>query len=673
MTKLFSKKLLTGLSTLPAKQQGRVLQRLIAEKWLFKQTSLTKIPSWLDHFSPPVKNVPLIIDLLDTLPTGPEGTNAPLTPQSIALISEQFRPDSRQHKAFYTPFEQGKLLAQKTLIAWLMQNAGLTYDRAQQWLSIGPDRQDPLLSHRLCQLKICDPAAGAGGLLIPMWLSLARLAAQLDLSQQKNKLLLTIAQHNLYACDLSAQALADLRLRAALTLQSHQITPPSDFIPNCLAADALTTLFPPKQGFDLVLCNPPYLGQKNHRTVFEELRRHPRWQERITPKSDLIYLFFHLALDLLAPQGIAGFLTTAYWPQATAATELRKRLQRESVLLELFNFGNERIFERALGQHNLITILSRFQQQPAPVCHLGNEKTHIGCPQAQLYSGGHLGIQTEPMPGPIATLLKKMQAVHLSLVDVAQVSNGLMTGCDKAFILTAAEKNLLNATPTELNKLKPFFKNSDIYAYKPLLTPQYFLIDFFYPQDRDTDFSHYPRLREHLARFRKILLARKQNNNGIDKQLAAGKYWFGSVRRKMDFEQEKLVIAHRSKTNAFAYAPGAWYASSDVYFITHPKKPFSLWYLLALFNSAPYYAWLYFKGKRKGDLLELYAQPLKLLPVPQVTIVQQQQLEKLAQEMYQHSSEKLQQKIDSLVASILGFSQEEQLALYTWIKQIKLR
>ncbi len=684
MIRLFSRQIQKSLSraNISDDKQGEILRRLIAEKWLLQQTTLTKIPKWLDYFTSPVTPVSALTETLDSLQTGEEGTPHALTPQAIAFISELFRPDSRQNKAFYTPFEHGQLLAQKTLTAWLTQHAGLTYSQAEQWLTTGPDTQNSSLSRQLCQLKICDPAAGAGGLLIPMWLMLTHLAAQLDASKNENQLLLNFAQHNLYACDLSSQALTDLRLRAALTLQARGVTPPTHFMPHCIVANALAgqtqsvfeekfpQVFLKKGGFNILLCNPPYMGQKNNRAIFEQLRRHPRWEKHFTPKSDLLYFFFHLALDILSPEGLAGFLTTAYWPQATSATSLRKRLAKESNLLELVNLEGTPIFSRATGQHNLITVFSRGPRGDF-LCRLSNEKETVSLSQRQLYSGPHCGLQTQPLSADISAVLSKMADVPLRLAQVAQISNGLMTGCDKAFVLTSAEKKSLGATPAEQKKLKPFFKNSDISAYQTRRTPLYFLIDFFYPQDKNTNFSHYPNLLQHLAQFKDPLLARKQNNNGIDKQLAAGKYWFGSVRRKMNFEQEKLVVAHRSKTNAFAYAPGAWYASSDVYFITNPQGPFSLWYLLALFNSTPYYAWLYFKGKRKGNLLELYTQPLQQLPVAQSTRLQQEQLEKWAQEMYRQPSEKLQNKINALVANILGLTQKQQQALSAWIKQVK--
>ena len=175
----------------------------------------------------------------------------------------------------------------------------------------------------------------------------------------------------------------------------------------------------------------------------------------------------------------------------------------------------------------------------------------------------------------------------------------------------------------------------------------------------------------HSADFTPLLLDRKKNNNGMNNLLAKGIYWFGSVRRKMDFEADKIAVPHRAIRNVFAFAPGPWYASSDVYFISHPQKGFSLWYFLGLFNSAPYFAWLFSCGKRKGRLLELYAAPLNTLPIPQPPAKFRQELETLAQQIHHLKLENpladtshLQKRADILVGQIFGFTPDENKAVH---------
>ena len=127
----------------------------------------------------------------------------------------------------------------------------------------------------------------------------------------------------------------------------------------------------------------------------------------------------------------------------------------------------------------------------------------------------------------------------------------------------------------------------------------------------------------------------------------------------MDFEGEKLVLPHRARAVNAAYSNGPWYASSDVYFISNPHPPYTVWTLLGLLNSAAYFTWLTVHGKRKGKLLELYAAPLKQLPIPAITPEQQQLLENLTRQIYrqkqanpQADTSCLQAQLNALVESL---------------------
>ena len=332
---------------------------------------------------------------------------------------------------------------------------------------------------------------------------------------------------------------------------------------------------------------------------------------------------------------------------------MRLTLQNSVSFRRLINYEDQLLFKGA-GQHTLLSVFTKGKQD-AP-CQVG--KAAVSLAQNKLFYGNDAFIQTRITPANEQTLLERMAKAPLTLEQVAHVSTGLMTGCDKAFILTDAQKNALPLTKKELAKLKPFFKNSNIFPYAPNTHAQLWLIDFFYPNDKDINMRDYPHLFAHLTQFKNKLLARKQNNNGINKQLAQGKFWFGSVRRKLNFEEEKLVLPHRARNVCAAYTKGAWYASSDVYFITCPKPPYTLWTILGLLNSSPYLTWLKANGKRKGELLELYGAPLKQLPIPTLTPQKQAELEKLTRRIYSQTQTesaadtlKTQERLSTLVTS----------------------
>ncbi len=505
-------------------------------------------------------------------------------------------PSKKRTGAFYTPENLARQLACEVLDAWQKLHPNVP----------------------LKNLRILDPAAGEGGLLLPFARELARRRAAQEPGTTDTQLEREIVARQLFAADICAEALCKIGLPA-----SHVYV--GDALAQRQGASVLAHWGP----FDVVLANPPYIGQKGHAEIFNKLRQNPLWAAYVTPKNDLLYYFFYLALRVLKPGGLAGFITTPYFTTAAGGKVLRKTLAQQATFLRLINFEEKRLFKNA-NQHTLLSVLANAHVKIP--CQIGQTNPHK-VPQKELFYGPDYFLQTQTPQAP-GNLLARMACAPLTLGQMAHVSTGLMTGCDKAFILTDAQKDALPLTKKELAKLKPFFKNSDIAAFAPSTQPKRWLIDFFYPADRNLDVRQYPHLLTHLAQFKEKLLSRKQNNNGIDKALAQGQFWFGSVRRKLNFEGEKLVLPHRAPTVKAAYSNGPWYASSDVYFITSPKPPYTLWTILGLLNSAPYLAWLQAHGKRKGELLELYSAPLQQLPIPILTPKQQTQLDHLTRNIY---------------------------------------
>ena len=440
-------------------------------------------------------------------------------------------------------------------------------------------------------------------------------------------------------------------------------------------------------GFDVVIANPPYVGEKGHKELFEPIKK-CSLKEFYLGKMDYFYFFFHLALNLLKDKGQCAFITTNYYITALGAKYLRRDFKERAIIKELINFNELKIFESALGQHNLITILQK-GNNPDVLCKLINvnrkgfldnsfdnivfgtdkETNYQFLKQSELYEGAenYIRVFKEDEGSGLSVILDKIKSNNDILGNICNINCGIQTGADKVtdkhiekyklssskntgiYVLNNHELANLNL---EKEYLKPFYKNSDIRKYYTSQKTKENLLYF----SKNTIENDILKIIEYLKPYKQLLLSRREASKGSIR-------WFDLwwARKQSIFESEKVVCPQRSNFNTFGYNNYPWYTSVDVYFITKPKPEYKLKYILSLLNSNLYYIWLYNKGKRKGESLELYQKPLSEIPIKK-------------------ADEGIQNKFISVVDKILAITQtddylenhEKQNAVKEYEKQIDI-
>jgi len=192
---------------------------------------------------------------------------------------------------------------------------------------------------------------------------------------------------------------------------------------------------------------------------------------------------------------------------------------------------------------------------------------------------------------------------------------------DGIYVLSKKELKSLNLTEIEFKEyVKPFYKNSDITRYYSKKNNSLYLL---YIKDTGYSINLPLSLKQHFIKFKHLLTELKRNflKNEIAapfvrRWLEQGNYFvLFNPKKEEYFDFEKIVCPYRSKKNSFAYNNQPWYASQDVGYILPESKEFLIKYILAILNSKLCFHWLYLKGKRKGETLELYVAPLKQIPI----------------------------------------------------------
>lgn len=447
-------------------------------------------------------------------------------------------------------------------------------------------------------------------------------------------------------------------------------------------------IFTYNNGFDIVIANPPYLGEKGHKDIFR-MTKQGNLSRFYQGKMDLFYFFFHLALTLGKQNSSIAFITTNYYITAHGAKKLRKDFKDRAIIKTLINFNELRIFKSALGQHNMITVLNKDNDERAVAVTSISQRNGIATAevlqqivagsdadtqyskivQQDLYDGPEYYIRiagnSENSKDPIQNILDNVKKRGDLLGTICHVNTGLFTAADKIFIF---ERDEISEKLQELNKLekslfKPFFKNSDIYSYcTSHVTNKRVLYHY---EKADYKLSDIPNVFAYLKKRKETLENRKDNS--LKGALKRGRWDVMSLpKTAIDFAGKKIVAPQRSKINTFGYNEIPWYASADVYFITEKDNKVSLKYVLALLNSKIYYQWLYHRGKRKGETLELYQKPLSEIPIKKITESDQKPFIALVDKILTAKKQnpaadttKLENQIDQMVYDLYGLTADE--------------
>lgn len=479
-------------------------------------------------------------------------------------------------------------------------------------------------------------------------------------------------------------------------------------------------VFHEKGGFDVVIANPPYVGHKGgKKEFFRKMKETPLGKRFNNERMDLFYYFFHLALDITKRNGEIAFITTNYYVTADSAIKLRSDFKERSRIRKLINFNELKIFDSAQGQHNMLTFLCKDNIETFP-CYVystgrdglataeilrnildekDSETNYYRIMQSDLYEGAmnyiRLFFGTTADQVSINMLLTRIREQGIQLGKICNLSQGIVTGLDKiskkhikkvpsfrkaegtgVFVINTVEKDELN----KVEILKPWFKNSDIYKYKVNEKNVQWLIHV----NATTNLNHYPGIKKHLLKYKKVIETRNFDSGELSKAKKLNAWWaLSSSRREFDFSQPKIVSPQRSYKNTFGYTEKEWLASADVYFITAKDNNYCLKYILALLNSKLYYLWLYYRGKRKGEMLELYLTPLSEIPIKKISPEQQKPFIQLVDQIFSITKDDdyldnpgkkakvkdLEKKIDKLVYELYELTHEEIETLEKFYKE----
>ena len=106
-------------------------------------------------------------------------------------------------------------------------------------------------------------------------------------------------------------------------------------------------------GFDIVIGNPPYIGEKKNSNLFQELKLCEEWRQYCSKRMNIYYCFAKKGIDILKDKGIMSYIIPYEWMTADNAYNMRKYLLEKSNIKKITHFADNFVFE-GVGTSSMI-------------------------------------------------------------------------------------------------------------------------------------------------------------------------------------------------------------------------------------------------------------------------------------------------------------------------------
>jgi adenine-specific DNA-methyltransferase len=400
----------------------------------------------------------------------------------------------------------------------------------------------------------------------------------------ENNLHSHIINNCIYGTDIDSEAINILRD----SLSKKDLKNSCNYEKNIQCYDSLN--YDNKYKFDYIIGNPPYVGHKNIDKGYREFLN-KNFGEVYKDKSDLYFCFIKKIMDLLDEGGKSSIVTPRYFLESPSAKDLRNYINENISIEECVDFLGAKIFKNVGISSCILTFGNQKSKSYADVYRVKDEDMSMkNIERLSVYIRSdkfeHLKIKKDSLDDDWIIVDEDSEKFYtmiqnkctFQLGDIVESFQGVITGCDKAFIYRKGDKRL-----DKINRkfLKSWVKNKNIHKYS-VDSSDYQLVYSDIIEDED-DLDYFETL---IEEYSERLKNRRECKKNIRKwhQLQWG--------RSVDlFERIKIMYPYKSKENKFAIDYDYNFSSADVYSFAIKEEylnEFSYEYLVALLNSKVY-------------------------------------------------------------------------------------
>ncbi|ATV32196.1 Eco57I restriction-modification methylase domain-containing protein [Prevotella intermedia] len=436
---------------------------------------------------------------------------------------------------------------------------------------------------------------------------------------------------------------------------------------------------PSKEGFDIVIGNPPYVKEYVNRHAFDGFRETSSYY---MGKMDLWYGFACHSIDLLCQGGHLCFIAQNNWTTSAGAKKMRSKIVSDARILQILDFNTYMVFENAdiqtmimLFEKNQIADNYEFDYRilmeganKEDMLALLNKQIRRTIYRTQKFNRTKYANKLFTFSDN--ELIFDKISENKTYLQNDEATNGIHTHHDCVnnkihrqfpdlevgkgiFVLSSEEKESLNLTTVEESLIKPFFSSDEIFRFHTLNKNKSWIIytDSQYKNIHSMD--QYPHIKKHLDIVGKAITSDNRP------------YGLHRARESRFFIGEKIVSLRKCvERPCFSFSDFDCYVPAMYYVIKSSR--WDMKFLTGVLNSKLVAFWLRHKGKMQGSNYQVDKEPLQRIPLPIVSPAQQQPIINLVDTILstkktkpQADTSELENEIDNLIYNLYSLSNDE--------------
>ena len=429
-------------------------------------------------------------------------------------------------------------------------------------------------------------------------------------------------------------------------------------------------MFGVKDGFDVVIGNPPYVRVQNIK--YDMIDQLKSLYKTACKRIDISLCFIEKSKSLLHKNsGVASYVISNQFLTTEYGKAMREFLLKEYFISKCIDLGDLPIFESAM------TYVSVFVFTPKkidsmdyyPVSSMESvRKMDFGTP-TRIYLDTLTSDNWNLKKSKLVAIFSKMKNNSTFLENIGNCNAGLFTGCDKVLMF---DKDDLSSINIETEILLPVLRAENCSKWNASEPTKYVIYPYFEKDGKTCLYSEndlkkkFPKAYKYLYSNRDVLANRKDSRVTMEEK----GHWYGLVRfgRKEMFNKLKIISPGEVQSHKFCLDDTkSGFSCARVFAITLNNSEYNIKYVLGIMNTDIMKNFIQsIASLKSGGYYQYSSNILNRCPIPSAPPAQQRPIIALVDKILaakkanpQADTSKEEAEIDRLVYALYGLSEDE--------------